>query len=207
MILARSGYGLRLQPANPAFAAVTAFRASSRVPFWNCPRTSVRSAGEVSSNVPPFDHTAFPSMWIGCFRPNSARTFATAASYAAWNSSCRPASTAVCHVLSFRNTNARAHALERTWGLRIWRQRFPPEGIAPSRPPNAPKRDVASHTPYGEEPLEGGADRLASCPRPRMRVSTRPSEPPKRDRSQETGGRTRPESPIPHWMYESEDPE
>src|SRR5207245_4094814 len=119
--------------------------------FWNCPRTSVRSAGEVSSNVPPFDHTAFPSMYIGCFRPNSAGTFATADSYATWNSSCRPASTAVCHVLSFRNTNARAPALEGRWGLRIWRQAFSPGTDGFFGPLIAPKRDVASGTSDAEE--------------------------------------------------------
>src|SRR5437867_13418989 len=44
-------------------------------------------------------------MIIGCFWPNSVRILSTEDSYAAWNSSVFPISTAFCHVRSFRKSN------------------------------------------------------------------------------------------------------
>src|SRR5213594_1216494 len=100
---ARSMKWVALHFGKPAFAAATARLASALVPFWNSPITSLRFAGDVSAKVPSRDQTSLPSMNIGCRWPNSARTFTTAASYASWNSSWRPASTAFCQVRSFWN--------------------------------------------------------------------------------------------------------
>ena len=64
MILALSLQSVLLHEANASFAALTAFLASSPVPFWKCPMMISESMGDLVENS-SFEKMPFSPMNMG----------------------------------------------------------------------------------------------------------------------------------------------